>query len=299
LTPKELKLLWDGNNHFLGLTKFFKFIESQTYKIQYRVLLSRYRGKTICHECQGTRLRGDAANVKINRLSIQECVLLSIEDAYQFFNSLNLTDYELQVSKRILPEIQNRLGFLKDVGLGYLTLNRAANSLSGGESQRINLATSLGSSLVGSIYVLDEPSIGLHPKDTERLISVLKRLKEIGNTVIIVEHEEEVMRAADEILDIGPKAGIYGGEVVFQGTFDQLQKSNNSHTADYLLERKVIPIPTKRRISKNKISIEGARQFNLKNLNVDLPLNSLVCLTGVSGSGKSTLIRSILFPAIR
>ncbi|MFY7667763.1 MAG: excinuclease ABC subunit UvrA [Crocinitomicaceae bacterium] len=299
LTPKEMKLLWDGNNHFLGLKKFFKFIESQTYKIQYRVLLSRYRGKTICPECQGTRLRGDAANVKINRLSIQECVLLSIEDAFQFFNDLKLTDYERQVSKRILPEIQNRLGFLKDVGLGYLTLNRAANSLSGGESQRINLATSLGSSLVGSIYVLDEPSIGLHPKDTERLISVLKRLKEIGNTVIIVEHEEEVMRAADEILDIGPKAGIYGGEVVFQGTFDQLQKSTNSLTADYLLERKVIPVPTKRRISKNKITIEGARQFNLKNLNVDFPLNSLVCLTGVSGSGKSTLIRSILYPAIR
>lgn len=299
LTQKELKLLWDGNNHFLGLTKFFKFIESQTYKIQYRVLLSRYRGKTICPECLGTRLRGDAANVKINGLSIQECVLLSIENAYKFFNSLNLNDYEFQVSKRILPEIQNRLGFLKDVGLGYLTLNRAANSLSGGESQRINLATSLGSSLVGSIYVLDEPSIGLHPKDTERLVSVLKRLKEIGNTVIIVEHEEEVMRAADEILDIGPKAGVYGGEVVFQGTFDQLQISVNSLTSDYLLERKVIPVPTKRRTSKNKIAIEGARQFNLKTLNVDFPLNSLVCLTGVSGSGKSTLIRSILYPAIR
>lgn len=299
LTPKELKLLWDGNNHFFGLNKFFKFIESQTYKIQYRVLLSRYRGKTICPECQGTRLRGDAANVKINGLSIQECVLLSIENAYKFFNSLNLNDYEFQVSKRILPEIQNRLGFLKDVGLGYLTLNRAANSLSGGESQRINLATSLGSSLVGSIYVLDEPSIGLHPKDTERLVSVLKRLKEIGNTVIIVEHEEEVMRGADEILDIGPKAGVYGGEVVFQGTFDQLQISENSLTSDYLLERKVIPVPTKRRTSKNKIAIEGARQFNLKNLNVDFPLNSLVCLTGVSGSGKSTLIRSILYPAIR
>jgi len=299
LTPKEIKILWDGNNHFLGLTKFFKFIESQTYKIQYRVMLSRYRGKTICPECHGTRLRGDASYVKINGLSIQECVLLSIEDSYQFFQNLNLSDYEKQVSKRILPEIQSRLGFLKDVGLGYLTLNRAANSLSGGESQRINLATSLGSSLVGSIYVLDEPSIGLHPKDTERLISVLKRLKEIGNTVIIVEHEEEVMRAADEILDIGPKAGIYGGEVVFQGTFSELQASKQSLTADYLLERKLIPIPQKRRSSKNKLRIEGARQFNLKNLDVEIPLNSLVCLTGVSGSGKSTLIRSILYPAIR
>jgi excinuclease ABC subunit A len=299
LTPKELKLLWDGNDHFLGLTKFFKFIESQTYKIQYRVLLSRYRGKTICPECNGTRLRGDASNVKINGLSIQECVLLSIEDAYGFFSELELSDYDRQVSKRILPEIKSRLGFLKDVGLGYLTLNRAANSLSGGESQRINLATSLGSSLVGSIYVLDEPSIGLHPKDTERLISVLKRLKSIGNTVIIVEHEEEVMRAADEILDIGPKAGIYGGEVVFQGTFSELQASKDSLTADYLLERKVIPVPRKRRNSQNKLFIEGARQHNLKNLNVQIPLNNLVCLTGVSGSGKSTLIRSILYPAIR
>jgi excinuclease ABC subunit A len=299
LTPKELKLLWDGNDHFLGLTKFFKFIESQTYKIQYRVLLSRYRGKTICPECNGTRLRGDASNVKINGLSIQECVLLSIEDAYGFFSELELSDYDRQVSKRILPEIKSRLGFLKDVGLGYLTLNRAANSLSGGESQRINLATSLGSSLVGSIYVLDEPSIGLHPKDTERLISVLKRLKSIGNTVIIVEHEEEVMRAADEILDIGPKAGIYGGEVVFQGTFSELQASKDSLTADYLLERKVIPVPRKRRNSQNKLFIEGARQHNLKNLNVQIPLHNLVCLTGVSGSGKSTLIRSILYPAIR
>ena len=299
LTPKEIKLLWDGNSNFLGLNKFFKFIESQTYKIQYRVLLSRYRGKTTCQECLGTRLRGDAAHVKVNSLSIQESVLLSIEDAYTFFHNLTLTDYEFQVAKRILPEIQNRLGFLKDVGLGYLTLNRAANSLSGGESQRINLSTSLGSSLVGSIYVLDEPSIGLHPKDTERLITVLNRLKSIGNTVIIVEHEEDVMRAADEILDIGPKAGVYGGEVVFQGTFDELQKSKNSLTADYLLKRKVISVPQKRRVSKNKISIEGARQFNLKNINVEFPLNSLVCLTGVSGSGKSTLIRSILYPVLR
>lgn len=299
LTKKEIQLLWEGNNYFLGLNKFFKFIESQTYKIQYRVLLSRYRGKTNCPECNGTRLRGDAGNVKINGLSIQECVLLSIEDTYAFFENLSLSDYDKQVSKRILPEIQSRLGFLKDVGLGYLTLNRAANSLSGGESQRINLATSLGSSLVGSIYVLDEPSIGLHPKDTERLISVLKRLKSIGNTVVIVEHEEEVMRAADEILDIGPKAGVFGGEVVFQGTFDDLQKSTKSLTADYLLERKTILVPQKRRSSNNKLIVEGARQHNLKNLTIEVPLNNLVCFTGVSGSGKSTFIRSILYPAIR
>jgi excinuclease ABC subunit A len=281
------------------LTSFFKFLESQTYKIQYRVMLSRYRGKTSCPECHGTRLRGDAANVKINGLSIQEVVLLSIEEAHDFFAGLELSQYDKTVSKRILPEIQQRLGFLKDVGLGYLTLNRAANSLSGGESQRINLATSLGSSLVGSVYVLDEPSIGLHPKDTARLITVLQRLKALGNTVIIVEHEEEVMKAADEIIDIGPKAGIFGGEVVFQGDFSQLTSASNSLTAEYLTGKRVIPVPTKRRKSNNKITIEGARQHNLKNLTVSIPLNSLVCITGVSGSGKSTLIRSILYPAIR
>jgi excinuclease ABC subunit A len=262
-------------------------------------MLSRYRGKTFCPECHGTRLRGDASYVKIQGRSIQEVVLLSIEEAHDFFASLELSQYDKTVSKRILPEIQQRLGFLKDVGLGYLTLNRAANSLSGGESQRINLATSLGSSLVGSVYVLDEPSIGLHPKDTERLITVLQRLKALGNTVIIVEHEEEVMKAADEIIDIGPKAGIFGGEVVFQGDFSQLTSATNSLTADYLTGKRLIPVPTKRRKSNNKITIEGARQHNLKNVTVSIPLNSLVCITGVSGSGKSTLIRSILYPAIR
>jgi excinuclease ABC subunit A len=299
LTKEQLQLLWTGNQYFEGLTSFFKFLESQTYKIQYRVMLSRYRGKTFCPECHGTRLRGDAANVKINGLSIQDVVLLSIEDAHSFFSGLELNEFDRTVSKRILPEIQQRLGFLKDVGLGYLTLNRAANSLSGGESQRINLATSLGSSLVGSVYVLDEPSIGLHPKDTERLITVLQRLKALGNTVIIVEHEEEVMKAADEIIDIGPKAGIFGGEVVFQGDFSQLTSATNSLTADYLTGKRLIPVPTKRRKSNNKITIEGARQHNLKNLTVSIPLNSLVCVTGVSGSGKSTLIRSILYPAVR
>lgn len=299
LTKEQLQLLWTGNQYFEGLTSFFKFLETQTYKIQYRVMLSRYRGKTFCPECHGTRLRGDAANVKINGLSIQDVVLLSIEDAHSFFSNLELNEFDRTVSKRILPEIQQRLGFLKDVGLGYLTLNRAANSLSGGESQRINLATSLGSSLVGSVYVLDEPSIGLHPKDTERLITVLQRLKALGNTVIIVEHEEEVMKAADEIIDIGPKAGVFGGEVVFQGDFTQLKDAKNSLTAEYLTEKRVILVPTKRRKSNNKITIEGARQHNLKNINVSIPLNSLVCITGVSGSGKSTLIRSILYPAVR
>ncbi len=299
LTKEQLQLLWTGNQHFEGLNSFFKFLETQTYKIQYRVMLSRYRGKTFCPECHGTRLRGDASYVKIQSRSIQDVVLLSIEEAHDFFASLELSQYDKTVSKRILPEIQQRLGFLKDVGLGYLTLNRAANSLSGGESQRINLATSLGSSLVGSVYVLDEPSIGLHPKDTERLITVLQRLKALGNTVIIVEHEEEVMKAADEIIDIGPKAGIFGGEVVFQGDFSQLTSATNSLTADYLTGKRFIAVPTKRRKSNNKITIEGARQHNLKNITVSIPLNSLVCITGVSGSGKSTLIRSILYPAVR
>ena len=299
LTEEQIQTLWKGNQYFTGLQRFFKFLESQTYKIQYRVLLSRYRGKTSCHECHGTRLRGDAAFVKINGMSIQECVLLPLDECFNFFNSLQLDKYETQLANRILPEIQSRLRFLLDVGLGYLTLNRAANSLSGGESQRINLATSLGSSLVGSIYVLDEPSIGLHPKDTARLISVLEELKLLGNTVIIVEHEEEVMKAADQIIDIGPKAGVFGGEVVFQGSFSQLKEAKESLTAEYLMGLREIPVPKKRRVTKNKLLIQGARQFNLKNFDLKIPLNSLVCFTGVSGSGKSTLVRSILYPALR
>jgi excinuclease ABC subunit A len=299
LTEKEYQLIWNGNNYFTGLNGFFKFVESQTYKIQYRVMLSRYRGKTDCTDCKGTRLRKDANFVKIADYSITDVVLLPIEESLDFFNNLSLNDYDRQVSKRILPEIKSRLSFLKDVGLGYLTLNRQSNSLSGGESQRINLATSLGSSLVGSMYILDEPSIGLHPKDTKRLISVLHNLRDIGNTVIVVEHEEEMMKAADEIIDIGPMAGIFGGEVVFQGDFKQLTHAKNSLTADYLTGKKSIPIPKKRRVSKNKIIVSGARQYNLKNLTVDIPLNSLVCITGVSGSGKSTLIKEIVYPAIR
>jgi excinuclease ABC subunit A len=283
----------------MGLNEFFKFVESQTYKIQYRVMLSRYRGKTICSACNGTRLREDTNHVKIAGRSLSEVVLMPIETCHTFFAELELTPYERQIAKRILPEITSRLKFLQEVGLGYLTLNRQSNSLSGGESQRINLATSLGSSLVGSMYILDEPSIGLHPKDTARLVKVLHHLRDLGNTVIVVEHEEEMMKAADEIVDIGPFAGRYGGEVVFQGNHEQLLHATNSLTADYLTGRKKIPVPVKRRNSNNALHIEGARQYNLKNISVSIPLNRLVCITGVSGSGKSTLIKEIVYPALK
>lgn len=299
LSKAETDLLWKGNSYFTGINGFFKFVESQAYKIQYRVMLSRYRGKTECIECYGTRLRNDANYVKIEGSSITDAVLMPLEESHTFFSRLSLNEYDRQVSKRILPEIINRLGFLKNVGLGYLTLNRQSNSLSGGESQRINLATSLGSSLVGSMYILDEPSIGLHPKDTNRLIKVLHGLRDLGNTVIVVEHEEEMMKAADEILDIGPMAGVFGGELVFQGKFAELINAKNSLTADYLTGKKSIPIPIKRRSIKNKFTISGARQYNLKNITVDIPMNLLVCITGVSGSGKSTLIKEIVFPAIK
>ena len=299
LSAEEIAILWEGNSYFMGLNKFFKFIESQTYKIQYRVMLSRYRGQTECPECKGTRLRGDANYVKINKYSIQDIVLLPIIQCLDFFNQLELSVSEKEISKRILPEIIQRLSFLKDVGLGYLTLNRAANTLSGGESQRINLATALGSSLVGSIYVLDEPSIGLHPQDTQRLISVLQHLKNLGNTVLVVEHDEEIMKAADSVIDIGPLAGQYGGEVVYHGTYSDLHKAKNSLTADYLTQKIAIPLPQKRRNTSKKIMIAGARKNNLKNIHVTLPLNSLVCISGVSGSGKSTLIKEIVYPAIR
>ena len=299
LTHEEYQLLWTGNRHFMGLNEFFKFVESQTYKIQYRVMLSRYRGKTICSACNGTRLREDTNHVKIAGRSLSEVVLMPIETCHTFFAELELTPYERQIAKRILPEITSRLKFLQEVGLGYLTLNRQSNSLSGGESQRINLATSLGSSLVGSMYILDEPSIGLHPKDTARLVKVLHHLRDLGNTVIVVEHEEEMMKAADEIVDIGPFAGRYGGEVVFQGNHEQLLHATNSLTADYLTGRKKIPVPVKRRNSNNALHIEGARQYNLKNISVSIPLNRLVCITGVSGSGKSTLIKEIVYPALK
>lgn len=299
LTQKELDLLWNGNKYFTGINPFFKFIESQTYKIQYRVLLSRYRGKTECPDCKGTRLRKDANYVQVGGKTITDCVLSPIDELYTFFSNLELDQFDKQISKRLLPEITSRLQFLCDVGLGYLTLNRQSNSLSGGESQRINLATSLGSSLVGSMYILDEPSIGLHPRDTARLIKVLKKLRDLGNTVIVVEHEEEIMKAADELLDIGPMAGRFGGELVFQGPHEALVHQTKSLTADYLTGKRKIEIPTRRRKSKNKIELIGARQHNLKNIDVAFPLNSLVCVTGVSGSGKSTLVKDILYPAIR
>ena len=299
LTDEQYNLLWNGNNYFTGLNEFFKFLESQTYKIQYRVLLSRYRGRTVCLSCKGTRLRSDTNYVKINGKSISDIVLLPIEESFAFFENLPSVDFEERILKRILPEITNRLGFLKDVGLGYLTLNRTSNTLSGGESQRINLATSLGSALVGSIYILDEPSIGLHPRDTDRLISVLERLKQLGNTVIIVEHEERIMQIADEILDIGPKAGIYGGTVVFQGNHEQLKKAKNCLTADYLNEEKIIKIPQKRKALNSFIEIKNANKNNLKNLSVSIPLHSLVGISGVSGSGKSTLVKEITYNLLR
>jgi excinuclease ABC subunit A len=299
LTKDEYELLWNGNKHFTGLNKFFKYLESKTYKIQYRVMLSRYRGRTDCPECHGTRLRGDAAYVKINGKSIQDLVLMPVSRCLDFFQSLEDNFNDSSITKRILPEITNRLSYLCEVGLNYLTLNRQSNTLSGGESQRIHLATSLGSSLVGSIYILDEPSIGLHPKDTENLIGVLKNLQKLGNTIVVVEHEEEIMRAADRIIDIGPKAGVFGGEIIFNGTFKQLYKSKNSLTAAYLTGEEEIKTPLKRRKSKTKITIVGAKQFNLKNISVDIPLNCLTCVTGVSGSGKSSLIGDILYPALR
>lgn len=299
LNKEELELLWHGKGKIKGINHFFTFVESKSYKIQYRVMLSRYRGKTECPDCRGTRLRKDANYVKIDKLSITDLVLKPIWESLEFFKNLKPNKHDSQITKRILPEIINRLTFLSEVGLGYLTLNRQSNSLSGGESQRINLATSLGSSLVGSMYILDEPSIGLHSKDTERLVTVLHSLRDVGNTVIVVEHDEDVMKAADEILDIGPMAGIFGGEVVFQGNHQQLLKTKKSLTADYLNGKEEIPTPKKRRKSKNKISVNGARQFNLKNINVDFPLQSFVCVTGVSGSGKSTLVSQVLLPAIK
>ncbi len=298
LTEEQQELLWTGNKHFEGINSFFKMVESNTYKIQYRVMLSRYRGKTTCPDCKGTRLRKDANYVKIDGKSITELVLMPIDNCLKFFQEIKLSEFDQQISKRILPEIINRLGFLNEVGLGYLTLNRQSNSLSGGESQRINLATSLGSSLVGSMYILDEPSIGLHPRDTERLIKVLYKLRDQGNTVIVVEHEEDIMQAADEIIDIGPGAGRFGGEVVFQGTHKELIKSK-SLTAKYLTGKERIEIPDKRIVPKHWLKIKGANLNNLKNVDAEIPAYALTCVTGVSGSGKSTLIKDILYPALQ
>jgi excinuclease ABC subunit A len=298
LTQKEQELLWNGNSYFEGIHAFFKYLESKTYKIQYRVMLSRYRGRTTCPDCRGTKLRKDAQYVKIAGTSITDIVLMPIEDTLVFFNSLKLPEYDKKISDRILTEIKSRLEYMVKVGLGYLTLNRVTATLSGGEYQRIKLATSLGSALVGSMYIMDEPSIGLHPKDTARMIEVLKSLRDLGNTVIVVEHEEEIMRAADEIIDIGPDAGAHGGELIFQGSIKQLNGKTNSHTVEFLSGRETIPVPAKRRKWKDHITIKGARENNLKNLTVKFPLGALTVVTGVSGSGKSTLIKKILYPAI-
>lgn len=299
LSESEKEVLWTGNKYFEGLNAFFGMLESQLHKIQYRVMLSRYRGRTVCPDCRGTRLRKDASNVKISGKSIQDVVLMSIEEAKDFFNQIKLSKHQEKVAKRILVEIQNRLDYLLEVGLSYLSMNRLTSTLSGGEYQRIKLATSLGSALVGSMYILDEPSIGLHPKDTSRLVEVLQTLKNLGNSVIVVEHEEEVMKAADYILDIGPDAGSNGGELMAQGTLDDIINKANTYTADYLNGKRKIEIPSHRRKWINKIQVKGARENNLRNIDVEIPLNIFVAITGVSGSGKSTLVKRILYPGLQ
>ena len=298
LTPEQKRLLWTGNQHFEGLNSFFKSLEEQSYKIQYRVMLSRYRGKTICPECEGTRLKKEASYVRVGGKAVSELVNQPVDQLGPFFNNLQLSEHDKTVSERLLIEIKNRIEFLCDVGLGYLTLNRLSSSLSGGESQRINLATSLGSSLVGSMYILDEPSIGLHSRDTVRLIKVLRKLQKLGNSVIIVEHDEEIIRDADMIIDIGPLAGRNGGEVVFQGSHKELALNNTSLTAKYINGTEKIHLPIVRRKWNNYIEITGARENNLKGIDVKFPLNTLTVVTGVSGSGKSSLVRKILYPAL-
>ncbi len=298
LTREQKEMLWEGNQYFKGINDFFRFVEQESYKIQYRVMLARYRGKTVCPVCKGSRLRPDAAYVKVGDKNITEVVEMQLDALLQYFKDLKLSDYEQKIAGRILEEINQRIGFLLDVGLGYLTLNRLSSSLSGGESQRINLATSLGSSLVGSMYILDEPSIGLHPRDTHRLLKVLKRLRDIGNTVIVVEHEEEIIKQADNIIDIGPESGEHGGELVFQGTFDELEQSD-TYTALYMTGKMKIPVPGRRRRFRDFIEIKGAMAHNLKNIDVRFPLNVLTVVTGVSGSGKSTLVNDVLYTALK
>ena len=297
LSEAQKQLVWEGNEHFIGIHKFFEQLEEKSYKIQNRVMLSRYRGKTKCPVCNGKRLRKEANYVRINGASISDLIELPIKNLIPFFEELELSHHDQTIAKRLLKEITTRLDFLDKVGLNYLTLNRKSNTLSGGESQRINLATSLGSSLVGSMYILDEPSIGLHPKDTENLIEVLKSLRDLGNTVVVVEHDEDIMKAADEIIDIGPEAGTLGGKVVATGTFEEML-SKDTLTAAYLNGGLEIEVPQERRNSKGYIQIQGARENNLKNIDVTFPLNMLTVITGVSGSGKSTLVRKLLYPAI-
>ncbi len=301
LSERDKKILWEGDekHDIHGIYEFFRMLEENSYKIQYRVMLSRYRGKTVCPDCRGTRLRKDAGYIKVGKRSIQEMVLMPIRELLEFFKHISLTEKEMEIAGRLLEEIRNRLQFLNDVGLGYLNLNRASRTLSGGESQRINLATSLGSSLVGSIYILDEPTIGLHPRDTQNLIGVLKRLRDAGNSVIVIEHDEEMMRNADMIIDIGPKAGIYGGEIVFQGDFRDLEKSKDSLTAKYLTGQLSISVPPERRKIKDFIEIKGASLHNLKNINIKIPLKTISVVSGVSGSGKTSLVKGVLYPSMQ
>ncbi len=298
LSDEQRQLIWTGNQYFKGLDEFFQMLEKENYKIQYRVMLSRYRGKTICPVCKGTRLKKEASYVKVGGKTISELVLMPVDELFDFFSNLKLSEHDTQIAKRLLLEIINRLKFLNNVGLSYLTLNRLSSTLSGGESQRINLATSLGSSLVGSLYILDEPSIGLHSRDTYLLIKVLRNLQKIGNTVIVVEHDEDIIRAADEIIDIGPFSGINGGEVVFQGSPAQLLKDEQSLTMQYITGRKEIKLPEKRRKWKKYIEVINAYENNLKNINVKFPLGIMTVVTGVSGSGKSSLVNNILYAAI-
>lgn len=299
LTDEQRNMLWKGCKYFEGIDAFFKMVQENQYKIQYRVMLARYRGKTICPACHGTRLKKEAGYVKVGGKSISELVDFPIFELKEFFRHLNLNKHDADVARRILTELNNRIQFLLDVGLGYLTLNRLSNSLSGGESQRINLATSLGSSLVGSLYILDEPSIGLHSRDTDRLIKVLRQLQQLGNTVVVVEHDEEIIRAADYIIDIGPNAGRLGGEIVYQGDMKDLQKGSDSYTVRYLLGEEVIPLPVCRRPWNNYIELKGARENNLKGVNVRFPLNVMTVVTGVSGSGKSSLVRDVFYRALK
>jgi excinuclease ABC subunit A len=298
LTEEQYRLLWTGNKYFDGLNSFFKQIERKTHKIQYRVLLSRYRGRTTCPDCRGTRLRKDAAYVRISGKSITDLVLLPVEQLIEFFSNISLSSNEEKVAGRLILEIKNRLEYLMKVGLGYLSINRLTSTLSGGEFQRIKLATSLGSALVGSMYILDEPSIGLHPRDTQRLVEVLQHLRDLGNTVVVVEHEEEIMRSADQIIDIGPDAGAHGGELVFQGTINDIDKGSETHTTAFLSGKAEIKAPDIRRKWKDSVVVHGARENNLKNITVEFPLGVLTTVTGVSGSGKSTLINNILYPAL-
>jgi len=300
LTKRELDIIMNGYDDYEGISDFFKYVEKKSYKIYYRVLLSRYRGYTTCDTCGGARLRSEALNIKIDGKTINDLVSMTIDEGHEFFWNLRLSPFDLEVGRRILDELKKRIGYLVNVGIGYLTLDRLSNTLSGGESQRINLATALGSSLVGSLYVLDEPSIGLHPRDNKKLINILKSLRDVGNTVIVVEHDADMMKAADVVLDMGPHAGEFGGEIIFQGDFKNLQKDRNSITGKYLSGEKTIAVPSSRRkVSKKKIIIRGAAEHNLLSIDVTIPLNMFVALTGVSGSGKSTLVHEILYSGLK